>query len=263
VVLKGLAVARGRLAGGELKDMQVIWRQTPKTIGRGHFGGQLVFAPDGKLFITSGDRQRFDPAQDLDSTLGKVVRINSDGSAPPDNPFVNQTGALPEIWSLGHRNPLGAAFEPTSGTLWEHEMGPKGGDEVNLIEKGKNYGWPIVSEGSHYNDVPIPHHVEKPDFVPPLKFWNPSISPSGLIFYTGDKFKDLKRKALLGGLSSEALIVLTIQDDKILDDSIVKMSRRIRDVAQMPDGSLLLLTDGNDAELLRLAPAGENKVGEG
>jgi glucose/arabinose dehydrogenase len=263
VVLKGLAVARGRLAGGELKDMQVIWRQTPKTIGRGHFGGQLVFAPDGKLFITSGDRQRFDPAQDLDSTLGKVVRINSDGSAPPDNPFVNQTGALPEIWSLGHRNPLGAAFEPTSGTLWEHEMGPKGGDEVNLIEKGKNYGWPIVSEGSHYNDVPIPHHVEKPDFVPPLKFWNPSISPSGLIFYTGDKFKDLKRKALLGGLSSEALIVLTIQDDKVLDDSIVKMSRRIRDVAQMPDGSLLLLTDGNDAELLRLAPAGENKVGEG
>ena len=262
VVLKGLAVARGRLAGGELKDVQVIWRQTPKTIGRGHFGGQLVFAPDGKLFITSGDRQRFDPAQDLGSTLGKVVRINSDGSAPPDNPFVNQTGALPEIWSFGHRNPLGAAFDP-SGKLWEHEMGPKGGDEVNIIEKGKNYGWPIVSEGSHYNDAPIPHHAEKPDFTPPLKFWNPSISPSGLIFYTGDKFKDLKRKAFLGGLSSEALIVLTIQEDKVRDDSIVKMGSRIRDVAQMPDGSLLLLTDGNYAELLRLAPVDEDKVGEG
>jgi len=260
VVLKGLAVARARLYGDQLKEVQVIWRQTPKTIGRGHFGGQLVFAPDGKLFITSGDRQRFDPAQDLGTTLGKIVRINPDGSTPPDNPFVNQAGALPEIWSLGHRNPLGAGFEP-SGKLWEHEMGPKGGDEVNIIEKGKNYGWPIVSEGSHYNDVPIPHHAEKAESPPPLKFWNPSISPTGLIFYTGDKFKDLRGKALLGGLSSEALIVLTIQDDKVLDDSIVKMGRRIRDVAQMLDGSLLLLTDGNNAELLRLAPPGEKEAG--
>ncbi len=261
VVLKGLAVARGRLNGDRLKDVQVIWRQTPKTIGRGHFGGQLVFGPDGTLFITSGDRQRFDPAQDLGSTLGKIVRINPDGSTPPDNPFVNQTGALPEIWSLGHRNPLGTAFEPTSATLWEHEMGPKGGDEINIIEKGKNYGWPIVSEGSHYNDVSIPHHADNADFTPPLKFWNPSISPSGVIFYTGDMFKDLKAKALLGGLSSEALIVLTIQDDKGLDDSIVKTERRIRDVAEMPDGSLLLLTDGDNAELLRLTPSGEKEAG--
>ena len=256
VVLKGLAVARGRLDSDQLKDVQVIWRQIPKTIGRGHFGGQLIFDPNGKLFITSGDRQRFDPAQDLGSTLGKIVRINPDGSTPPDNPFVNQTGALPEIWSLGHRNPLGVAFSPASGKLWEHEMGPKGGDEVNIIEKGKNYGWPIVSEGSHYNDVPIPHHAEKAEFTPPLKFWNPAISPSGLTFYTADKFKDLKGKALLGGLSSEALVVLTIQDDKVLDDSIVKIGHRIRDVAQMPDGSLLLLTDGDNAELLRLAPSG-------
>lgn len=260
-VLKGLAVASARLDGDQLKDVRVIWRQTPKTVGRGHFGGQLVFAPDGKLFITSGDRQRFDPAQDLGTTLGKIVRINVDGSAPPDNPFVNQTGALPEIWSLGHRNPLGAAFDPASGRLWEHEMGPKGGDEVNLIEKGKNYGWPIVSEGSHYNDVPIPHHAEKAEFIPPLKFWNPSISPSGLTFYTGDKFKELKGKALLGGLSSEALIVLSIQDDKVLDDSIVKTERRIRDVAQLPDGNLLLLTDGDNAELLRLSPSREKEAG--
>ena len=257
VVLKGLAVARGRLDGDQFKDMTVIWRQTPKTIGRGHFGGQLLFAPNGKLFITSGDRQRFDPAQDLGTTLGKIVRVNPDGSAPPDNPFVNQTGALPEIWSLGHRNPLGVAFDPASGTLWEHEMGPKGGDEVNLIEKGKNYGWPIVSEGSHYNDVSIPHHAEKTEFTPPLKFWNPSVSPSGLTFYTGDSFKELRGKGLLGGLSSEALIVLTNQDDKVLDDSIVKSERRVRDVAQMPDGSLLLLTDGDNAELLRLSPSGD------
>jgi aldose sugar dehydrogenase len=204
-----LPVARGRLDGDQLKDVQVIWRQTPKTIGRGHFGGQLVFAPDGTLFITSGDRQRFDPAQDLGSTLGKIVRINPDGSIPQDNPFAKEPGALPEIWSLGHRNPLGAAFEPGSGKLWEHEMGPKGGDEVNIIEKGKNYGWPVVSEGSHYNDVPIPHHAQKAEFMPPLKFWNPSVSPSGLFFYTGDTFKALKGNALLGGLSSEALIVLT------------------------------------------------------
>ena len=257
VVLKGLAVARGRLEGDQLKDVKVIWRQTPKTIGRGHFGGQLVFGPDGALFITSGDRQRFDPAQDLGSTLGKIVRINPDGSTPADNPFVNQTGALPEIWSLGHRNPLGAAFEHSSGKLWVHEMGPKGGDEINIIEKGKNYGWPVVSEGSHYNDVPISHHAEKADFTPPLKFWNPSISPSALIFYTGDKFKDLKGNALLGGLSSEALIVLTIKDDQVTDDSIIKTERRIRDVAEMPDGTLLLLTDGDNAELLRLTPHSE------
>jgi len=261
VVLKGLAVARGQLDGNELKDVKVIWRQTPKTIGRGHFGGQLVFAPDGKLFVTSGDRQRFDPAQDLGSTIGKIVRINADGSAPADNPFVNQNGALPEIWSLGHRNPLGAAFDPATGKLWAHEMGPKGGDEINIIEQGKNYGWPIVSEGSHYNDAPVPHHGEKAEFTPPLRFWNPSISPSGLTFYTGDKFKSLKGSALLGGLSSEALIVLTIQDDKVLDDSIVKAERRIRDVAKMPDGSLLLLTDGKNAELLHLAPSTEKDAG--
>lgn len=255
VVLKGLAVARGQLDGDQLKDAKVIWRQTPKTIGRGHFGGQMTFAPDGTLFITSGDRQRFDPAQDLGTTLGKIIRVDTEGSAPADNPFVNQAGALPETWSLGHRNPLGLSFHPASGKLWEHEMGPKGGDEVNLIEKGKNYGWPIVSEGSHYNDVPIPHHAGSADLPPPLKFWNPSISPSGLTFYTGDTYKDLKGKVLLGGLSSEALIVLTIKDESVLDDSIVRTERRIRDVAQSADGNLLLLTDGDKAELLRLVPA--------
>ncbi|HET9538878.1 MAG TPA: PQQ-dependent sugar dehydrogenase [Mesorhizobium sp.] len=261
VVLKGLAVARGHLDGDQLIGVQVIWRQTPKTVGRGHFGGQMAFAPDGTLFISSGDRQRFDPAQDLGSTLGKIVRINPDGSIPPDNPFVTKPGALPEIWSLGHRNQLGIAFEPMSGKLWEHEMGPKGGDEVNIIEKGKNYGWPIVSEGSHYNDVPIPHHAEKPEFQPPLKLWNPAISPSGLTFYTGDTFKELKGKALLGGLSSEALVVLTIKEDQVLDDSIVRFGKRVRDVAQMSDGDLLVLTDGDDAELLRLSPALDHKAG--
>jgi glucose/arabinose dehydrogenase len=260
LVLKGLAVARGRLDGNQLKDVTVIWRQSPKMIGRGHFGGQLVFAPDGKLFITSGDRQRFDPAQDMGSSIGKVVRINPNGTVPDDNPFVNQKGSLPEIWSIGHRNPLGAAVHPSSKELWTHEMGPKGGDEVDIIIRGKNYGWPEVSESSHYNDKSIPHHAEQSPFTPPLKFWNPSISPSGLIFYSGDRFKALKGKALLGGLSSEALIVLTIEGDKVTDHSIIKADRRVRDVLETPEGDLLILGDKENAELLRLTPA---KVGEG
>jgi aldose sugar dehydrogenase len=260
-VLKGLAVARGKLAGNRLEDVTVIWRQEPKQIGRGHFGGRLLFAPDGKLFVTSGDRQRFEPAQDMTSNLGKIVRINPDGSIPDDNPFVGQDGARADIWTLGHRNQLGAAFRPGTSELWVHEMGPKGGDELNLIEKGKDYGWPQVSEGKHYNDMDIPNHSEKPAFRKPDYAWVPAISPAGLIFYSGDKIKDWKGKALLGGLSSEALIVATIDGNKVTGAETINMGKRIRDVAQAPDGAVLLLTDGDDAELLRLAPSGEAQAG--
>lgn len=260
-VLKGLAVARARLDGDNLEDVTVIWRQTPKMIGRGHFGGRLVFSPDGKLFITSGDRQRFEPAQDLGSNVGKVVRINPDGSIPEDNPFVGKDGVRPDIWTIGHRNPLGAAINPSSQQLWTHEMGPKGGDEVNIIEKGKNYGWPIVSEGSHYDDAPIPKHKNRAEFTPPIISWNPSISPSGLVFYRGDRFPGLKGKALLGGLSSEALIVLALDGDKVTKDQVIETGRRIRGVAEAPDGSLLLLGDEDGAELLRLTPAAEPNQG--
>jgi glucose/arabinose dehydrogenase len=262
VVLKGLAVARAKLDGDTLQDVAVIWRQEPKQIGRGHFGGRLVFAPDGTLFITSGDRQRFEPAQDMKSNLGKIVRINPDGSIPSDNPFVNADGTPADIWSVGHRNELGAAFRPGTSELWVHEMGPKGGDELNRIEKGKNYGWPQVSEGKHYNDADIPNHAEEPEFRQPDFAWVPSISPAGLIFYTGDKIKDWKGKAILGGLSSEAVIVVSFDGSKVAGAKTIKMGKRIREVAQAPDGAVMLLVDGDSGgNLLRLAPSEEAEAG--
>jgi glucose/arabinose dehydrogenase len=165
--VKGGAVARGRLEVAALTGVTVIWRQTPKTAGRGHYGGRLTFAPDGKLFVTSGERQRFEPAQDQATNLGTVVRINPDGSIPADNPFVGKPGVRPDVYSFGHRNPLGAVIHPASGKLWINEMGPKGGDELNVVEAGKNYGWPAVSEGVHYNDAAIPKHATQPAFAAP------------------------------------------------------------------------------------------------
>ena len=255
VVLKGGAVARARLDSNELFDLKVIWRQVPKTIGRGHFACRMVFAADGKLFITSGERQRFDPAQDLASNLGKIVRINADGSAATDNPFAKKSGALPDIWTVGNRNALGIAFQPTTGKLWVNEMGPKGGDELNLIEPGKNYGWPLVSEGVNYDDSPIPRHSTRPEFTPGVHVWTPVISPSGMAFYTGNMFPKWHGSALIGGLSSKALIRVMFDGDKVSGEERVDMKKRIRDVIQAPDGAVLLLTDGAGGELLRLTPA--------
>jgi glucose/arabinose dehydrogenase len=186
VTVRGTAVARARLTEAGLEDLKVIWRQEPKMVGRGHYSGRLAFGPDGNLYITSGDRMRFDPAQDRASSIGKIIRIDRDGNAPSDNPFAKEQGARPEIWTLGHRSILGLAFEPGTSRLWSHEMGPKGGDELNLIVPGSNYGWPEVSEGVNYNDAPIPNHSERPEFTAPVRSWNPVISPSGLMFYTGD-----------------------------------------------------------------------------
>jgi glucose/arabinose dehydrogenase len=257
VVLKGGAVARGRLEGNQLRDVKVIWRQVPKQIGRGHFGGRLVFAPDGKLFITSGDRMRFDPAQDMTGNLGKIIRINPDGSIPADNPFVNNKDYQPDIWSAGHRNPLGAAINPATKKLWMHEMGPWNGDEINIPEAGKNYGWPVVSNGDNYDGSPIPDHPTRSEFATPAFYWHPAISPSGMIFYTGTLFKDWNGNVLLGGLSSESLIRLTLQSDTIKNEERIGIRKRIRDVIQAPDGSVWVLTDYKDGELLRLVPSGK------
>jgi aldose sugar dehydrogenase len=254
-VLKGAAVARGRLNGLALQDVKVIWRQVPKTIGRGHFGGRLAFAPDGKLFIVSGERMRFDPAQDPAANLGKVVRINSDGSIPADNPFAGKTGAQADVWTLGHRNPLGAAIHPTTGRLWINEMGPRHGDELNIPDPGKNYGWPVVSNGDNYDGSPIPDHPTRPDLAAPAFYWHPAISPSGLMFYTGSRFKDWNGNAFIGGLSSETLLRLTLKGDKVDSEERIGVQRRIRDVIQAPDGAVLLLSDGPKGELLRLTPA--------
>jgi glucose/arabinose dehydrogenase len=256
-VLKGAAVARGRLDGDTLRDMTIVWRQVPKTIGRGHFGGRLVFAPDGKLFITSGDRQRFEPAQDLMTNLGKIIRINSDGTIPNDNPFVNRQDARPDIWSYGHRTPLGAAINPETRQLGIHEMGPLHGDEINIPEPGKNYGWPIVSMGSHYDGTPIPDHATRPEFAAPAFYWHPAISPSGLMFDTGSVFPEWRGSALLGGLSSEALLRVTfMKDGRVVTEERVPLQQRIRAIAQARDGSLLALTDYKDGALLQITRAG-------
>lgn len=254
-VLKGGAVARGRLEGSQLRDVKVIWRQVPKTIGRGHFGGRLTFAPDGKLFIASGERMRFDPAQDPTSNLGKIVRINPDGSIPTDNPFVDKAGARADVWSLGHRNPLGLAINPASNQLWIHEMGPRHGDELNIPQPGKNYGWPVVSNGNNYDGSPIPDHPTRPEFAAPAFYWHPAISPSGLIFYTAGRFADWRGNAFIGGLSSETLLRLTLKGNAVETEERIGVHRRIRDVIQAPDGSVLVLSDGKDGELLRLTPA--------
>ncbi len=247
--LKGGAVARGKLVGNALQGVRVIWRQSPKTIGRGHNGGRLNFDRAGRLYITSGDRQRFTPAQDMNGNLGKVVRINRDGSIPAGNPYPGK-----DIWSLGHRNPLGAAFDPATNKFWMHEMGPLGGDELNLITPRGNYGWPVVSNGDNYDRTRIPDHDTQPRFKRPNLTWNPVISPSGMIFYTGSMFPKWKGQALIGGLSSMSLIRVSLKNGIAKEEERIKLFRRIRDVHQASDGSVWLLVDSKQGGLMRMTP---------
>jgi glucose/arabinose dehydrogenase len=246
---RGAAVARAKLtlngSGGELTDLDVIWRQTPKVDGGGHYGHRIAFAPDGHLFISSGERQKFDPAQDMGGNLGKILRLNDDGSLPADNPFGGDLGVIAQIWTLGHRNPLGLAFD-AQGRLWNVEMGPMGGDELNLVQRGANYGYPIVSNGDHYDGKVIPDHPTRPEFKAPAVFWNPVISPSSLMFYSGSEFPQWQGDAFISGLSSQSLVRIEFNGDSAREAERFNMGMRIRAVEQGPDGALWILEDGRE-----------------
>ncbi len=284
-----LALARAKLALGtspKLEQLQVIWRNPTGGQG-GHFGGRIAFAPDGQsLFLSAGDRQRFTPAQDMNQPLGKILHLTLEGKPAPDNPWVGRTGAASvkltdppadseaakrapartirwpginrtpaETWTLGHRNPLGLAFAP-DGRLWVAEMGPRGGDELNLIVRGRNYGYPHVSNGDNYNGVPIPDHRPGDGFEPPKVFWNPSVSPGALLIYSGDAFPQWKGDALIAALSGQALIRVDIEGGRARKAEQWDMGARIRAVDQGPNGDIYLLVDGDSGgRLLKLTPA--------
>lgn len=256
---RGAAVARAKLAldargGGALSNLEVIWRQTPKVQGQGHYGHRLAFGADGHLWITSGERQKFDPAQDMQANLGKVLRLQDDGSVPGDNPFAQQGGVAAQVWTLGHRNPLGIAFDAQS-RVWVHEMGPAGGDELNVIERGENYGYPLVSNGDHYDGRTIPDHSTASKYKAPVVTWNPVISPAGFIIYRGSLFPDWKGSGFIGGLSSEALIRVAFDGTSAREAERFDMDARIREVEEGPDGAIWLLEDGRSGgRLLKLTP---------
>jgi glucose/arabinose dehydrogenase len=254
----GTAVGRGRLSDDltAIKDFKVIFRQEPKLSVGNHFGSRLVFDRDGYLFITLGENNDRPTAQDLDKLQGKVVRIYPDGKVPDDNPFVGQAGVRPEIWSYGQRNPQGAALNPWTGTLWENEHGPQGGDEINIIERGKNYGWPIATHGINYSGQPIPEAKGKTaeGTVAPHHVWEKSPGVSGMAFYDADRFKAWQHNVFIGALVSQELIRLQFDGDKVVHEErlLSELNKRIRDVRQGPDGYLYVLTDEDDGGLYRI-----------
>jgi glucose/arabinose dehydrogenase len=267
---RGAAVARGVLNDTDrpyLSDVEVIWRQYPKVVGRGHYGHRLLFDDDGYLWISSGDRQKFTPAQDMQSTIGKILRLNDDGSIPDDNPFVDyysddafvdDEGVYGQIWSLGHRNPLGLAID-ADGQLWTIEHGPAGGDELNRVQRGGNYGYPVVSNGEHYDGRPIPNHDTRPEFLKPATWWTPVIAPGNLIVYTGDMFADWQGDAFASGLSTGAIIRIGLDGEEAREIARYPMGARIRSVVEGPDGALWILEDERDdsrGRLLKLTPKG-------
>ena len=253
----GTSVARGRLGDGRLENVEVIYRQRPKVQSAGHFGSRLVFARDGRLFVTQGDRQRYrERAQDLSQGIGKVVRIESDGSIPRDNPFVGHEDALPEIWSYGHRNVQAAALHPETGQLWTVEHGARGGDELNHPEAGKNYGWPVITYGVDYSGDRIGEGTAREGLEQPVYYWDPVISPSGMTFYTGDAFPDWRGNVLVGSMQPGALVRLVLEDGRVVSEEryLGSLGARIRDVQQGPDGLLYLVTDSANGSLLRVRP---------
>ena len=255
----GTAVARAVLAERALEKVQVIWRQTPKVKSNNHFGSRLVFGRDGNLFVTMGDRFAYrDQAQNLATTLGKIVRIQPDGGIPKDNPFVGREGARPEIWSYGHRNVQAAALHPESGQLWTVEHGARGGDELNQPQPGKNHGWPVITYGVDYSGAKIGEGTSKTGMEQPVYYWDPVIAPSGALFYTGNVFPQWKGNLLIGSLQPGLLVRLEMTGGRIGNESRYAggdLSARIRDLQQGPDGAIYLITDDNNGKILRIEPA--------
>ena len=255
---KGVVLARGVFADGAqpvLQKVETLFRAVPYVDGDGHFSGRIAFSPDGYLFFTNGERQKFDPSQDPKATLGKVLRLTDEGKPAPGNPLAAK-GFHPAVWSYGHRNLLGIAFD-AAGNLWEQEMGPMGGDEVNLILPGRNYGYPIVSDGDHYDGKPIPDHRTRPEFETPKVVWNPVISPGGLIVYSGKLWPQWKGDLFIGGMSSQALIRVDVDGTNARKGDQWSMGERIREPEEGPDGAIWLLEDGRRegrGRLLKLTP---------
>lgn len=255
----GTSVARGRFAEDRLTEVEVIYRQRPKVEGSAHFGSRLVFARDGSLFITQGERQSYrNQSQDLRSGLGKVMRVRPDGSVPADNPFVGRSDALPEIWSYGHRNVQGAALHPETGQLWTIEHGARGGDELNRPEPGKNYGWPVITYGRDYSGLRIGEGTAKAGLEQPIYYWDPVIAPSGMTFYTGDRYDGWNGNVLVGSLTPGGLVRLELREGRVVRETryLGELRERIRAVVQGPDKFVYVLTDSRDGRVLRVVPTG-------
>jgi len=254
----GTAVARARLGEGGLEEVTVIFRQAPKLGGGAHFGSRLVFAPDGNLFITTGERNQRPMSQQLDRHQGKVIRIRPGGGVPPDNPFVGRSEARPEIWSYGHRNLQGAALHPETGLLWTVEHGAMGGDELNQPRPGRNYGWPVITYGRDYTGRRIGEGTTKEGMEQPVHYWDPSIAPSGMAWYTGDRFPAWRGDLFVGSLKFGLLVRLELEGERVTHEErmLQGLDTRIRDVRQGPDGLLYLLTDESNGKILRIEPGG-------
>jgi glucose/arabinose dehydrogenase len=253
------ALARARLvdqASPRLDDVRLIFRQEGGLSSSNHFGCRIAQSAADDLFLTTGDHfTGRDQAQNLSNHLGKIIRVRPDGSSPPDNPFVGNPAAKSEIWSYGHRNAQGLAFQPTSGKLWQHEHGPRGGDEINIIEKGKNYGWPVIGYGIDYSGAKIHASTQRAGMEQPGWYWVPSIAPSGMTFYTGSRFSTWKGNLFVGGLVSKGLVRLELDGDRVVKEERLELRERVRDVREGPDGALWLATDASTGRIVRLAPA--------
>ena len=258
------SVIRGTLENSnkpQLKSIETIWKQTPARPGKGHFSHRIAFGlartqHAGKIFITSGDRQEQTPAQQWDMALGKIIRLNEDGTIPTDNPFQDKGDLAKTFWTVGHRNALGIAFAK-NGQLWAHEMGPRHGDELNLIVAGENYGWPIVSEGNHYSGAKIPVHETRPEFMVPKLYWVPTVAPSGLIFYEGDEFSEWNGNAFIGGLKSKALVRIGFNNGEPFEAERFSWSKRVREVEIDHNGAIWVLEDGPSSRLIKFTKPNE------